>query len=305
MPTFVSVVIPVYNDADGLRDTLQSLIVQDCLDKDYEIIVADNGSTDQTTEVANDFRRRYPGLIKVVVEADVQSSYAARNKGVRIAKGGILCFVDADMTVEPDYVWRVRERFAKGSIDYLGCRVEMTLPRDTLAARFNGIRGFNNQASMKKHNYAPTCALAVRREVFDAVGHFDGRLESGGDYEFGQRVAASGFSMGYASDIVMHHPARWRYASLLSKSRRVSRGVAQLTHYYPGKFQHLYDRHFLIREFLPNNPFTWRRQLMAAGMPVGWISAVILSFYQVPLKIVGLICVLHETNRLRATHNGQ
>lgn len=74
----ISVIIPVYNDPAGLQDTLQSLVIQESPGK-FEIIVADNGLTDGTVQVAEKYCSRHEGLIKIVVEDNIQSSYAARN----------------------------------------------------------------------------------------------------------------------------------------------------------------------------------------------------------------------------------
>lgn len=72
----ISVIIPVYNDAEGLRDTLESLVDQE-FDGDYEILPVDNNSADNTGEVIEEFERNYPKLVRGLEENEIQSSYAA------------------------------------------------------------------------------------------------------------------------------------------------------------------------------------------------------------------------------------
>ena len=72
------------------------MVNQDFPKDQYEIIVADNCSTDESLDVAQEYTENYPYLVKYVVEDKIQSSYAARNKGIQISKGNVLAFTDSD-----------------------------------------------------------------------------------------------------------------------------------------------------------------------------------------------------------------
>lgn len=120
--------------------------------------------------------------------------------------------------------------------DYLGCNVEITLPEDTLVGRYNAHTGFPVKQYLEEENYAPTCALLVKREVFDDVGLFDARLISGGDREFGERVHEAGYEQGFAEDATVNHPARTSFESLAKKNFRVGRGFCQKQRYYPERY---------------------------------------------------------------------
>ena len=109
----VSVVIPVYNDPSGLQDTLESLVAQNFPKDQYEIIVVDNGSTDKTLDVAKMHADKYPQLVKYVIEDNIQSSYAARNKGIIVAKGELISFIDADMTVREEWLIKIQSIFKR------------------------------------------------------------------------------------------------------------------------------------------------------------------------------------------------
>lgn len=229
----LEVVVPVFNDPDGITQTITSIDPIRCL----AVRIVDNGSTDSTHETVRSLSANIEEVYPHV-ESTVQSSYAARNTGIRHTDADVLAFLDADMTVSNDYFDRALAHLHDNDLDYLGCRVDLTIPDDepTLTARYNAHTGFPVQQYLERHRYAPTCALFVRREVFEGVGLFDPRLLSGGDMEFGNRVDAAGYEMGYCADAVVQHPVRSSFRSLYGKNVRVGRGHCQLQRYYPDRY---------------------------------------------------------------------
>jgi glycosyltransferase involved in cell wall biosynthesis len=229
----LAVVIPVYNDPVGIKASLGALRARP-LDS---VVVVDNASTDKTGSVVDRYAND-ADTVERLVDSAVQSSYAARNTGIRHTDTDVIAFLDADMTVTDDYFDRALSHLCENDLGYLGCRVDLTIPdgEDTLTARYNAHTGFPVQQYIARHRYAPTCALFCRREVFEDVGLFDPRLVSGGDMEFGNRVDAAGYEMGYCTDAVAHHPVRSSLRSLYYKNVRVGRGHAQLQRYYPERY---------------------------------------------------------------------
>jgi glycosyltransferase involved in cell wall biosynthesis len=229
----LEVVVPVFNDPDGITQTVTSIDPIRCL----AVRIVDNGSTDNTHETVRCLSANIEGVYSHV-EPTVQSSYAARNTGIRHTDADVLAFLDADMTVSDGYFDRALTHLRENDLDYLGCRVDLTVPDDerTRTARYNAHTGFPVRQYLDRHRYAPTCALFVRREVFEDVGLFDPRLVSGGDMEFGNRVDAAGYEMGYCADAVVHHPVRSSVRSLYDKNVRVGRGHCQLQRYYPERY---------------------------------------------------------------------
>lgn len=225
----LSVIIPVYNDSGGLRQTLSSLVKQREA-PEYEVIVVDNDSTDETPDVIEEFEAKYPDIVFGCSETDIQSSYAARNTGIEHASGEIIGFIDADVTVDETWVADVYERFHESNVDYLGCNVEMYIPEgeDTFWARYDVAMGLPVEHYLGKKNFAPTCALAVRGEIFDSDILFDESLVSGGDKEFGKRVHEAGSKMDYAGTIVVRHPARTSFVSQFRKAVRIGKGQMEL-----------------------------------------------------------------------------
>ncbi len=243
---FVSVIVPVYNDPTGLSETLRVLAKQDYPAGRWEVIVVDNNSTDNTLQVASSFRGAISKL-EILTERR-QSSYAARNRGIQEAGGQILAFIDADMTVGRDWISRGVRDIESGRGDYVGCRVEVytseSLP--TIWAIHDQLTDFPIRHYMQEeHGYTIGGSLFVRRRVFETVGMFDGRLVSGGDREFGNRVQASGFNLFYDHDNVMRHPARSTFRSVWSKYLRIGKGTVDLRRYYPDRYRSLKPWSFL------------------------------------------------------------
>jgi len=228
-----SIIVPAYNESTTIADTIESLLA--LTGPDHEILIVDNGSTDDTRDVVREYAESHRHLT-LLVEDEVQGSYAARNRGIDRATGEVLAFLDADETVDEDWLTVALGAVEDRGVDYLGCRVDLTPDEDTLVARYNAHTGFPVATYLERERYAPTCALLVRRAVFEDVGRFDGRLISGGDVEFGQRVHAAGYDQGYAADAVVRHPARSSLEPLVKKNVRVGRGFCQKQRYYPERY---------------------------------------------------------------------
>lgn len=256
----VSVIIPVYNDPEGLAETLAALAGQSY--PDYEVVVADNGSTDATPEVARAFRETDPDLFTLVSETEIQGSYAARNTGIRAARedSRVFAFLDADSTVADDWLERAVAALAEQDAEYMGCRVEIPREDDEgMVARYDRLTGFPVARYVREEGYAPTNCLLVTRELLADVGGFDSRLVSGGDLEFGRRVRRSGRELHYTPEPVVTHPPRSSLSSMLGKYVRIGRGIEQNRRLHPelGHGRGLANP----RQYLPPKPSTLRREL--------------------------------------------
>ena len=253
----VSVIIPIYNDPEGTRTTLKSLVCQKY--DNYEILPVDNASTDETPTVIESFAESYPELVEPLEETEIQSSYAARNTGIEHARGEILAFIDADMHVEEDWLERLVGFYEETDCDYVGYEVVVTTTADpTIWERYERSLAFPVEEYLGRERYAPTCALLVERSVVDQVGRFDERLVSSGDREFGHRVHRAGFEQCFTDEVTAYHPARSSFDALRSKAVRIGRGREQVRRFHPelGNAPHPLDPFGVA----PPNPFRVRRQ---------------------------------------------
>jgi len=296
---YISVIIPVFQDKNGLIDTVSSLIAQDFPKNRYEIVIVDNNSKDGTKETALAIQNQYPGLIKIVHQDKIQSSYATRNAGVNAARGSICCFIDADMTAPADYLAKVSDHFDKdGKLMYLGCNVIILEKSGTISSKINRKYGFRIKEYFTKSNFVGAGCLSVRKKIFEQIGYFDDRLESGGDKEFGQRVHAAGLRQHYDHDLILYHPSRTTYASMLKKYKRIARGHAQLVHYYPERYSYYKsDRYYKISHYIP--PVL--RKLVALFF--GVIVSFLRYFYDLPIRLCALFEFRKELRKLARENN--
>lgn len=258
---FVSVVVPVYNDPEGIRATLDTLVAQSAPTDRYEIIVVDNGSTDDTRAVVREFDRG-DARLELLVEDEVQGSYAARNRGIDAAAGPVVAFVDADMVVGTTWIEDVARRMAATDADYLACDVRLFTAEDEgVVAKYNRLNDLHVQRFVEELSFAPTCCLVVRRRLLEELGGFDPRLQSGGDFEFGNRVATDGRRLHYCPELVMYHPTRTTLGALLRKARRVGRGKTQLRRRHTERYGSPFLGAVNPGEFLPPGPNVLRRSI--------------------------------------------
>ncbi|WP_281194045.1 glycosyltransferase family 2 protein [Halorubrum sp. F4] len=274
-----SVIIPVYNDPEGIRTTLHSLTTQSS--PYYDLFPVDNNSRDSTNSVITGIADEYPNLVQPCEETDVQSSYAARNTGVEDSSGNVLLFLDADMWVSETWVADMITALVSNDYDYLGCNVEVVAEdQPNIWERYEQSFSFPVDTYINNKHFAPTCALAVKRDVFEEVGLFDERLESGGDKEFGQRVHRAGFEQGYAGDVTAYHPARNSWDALRSKALRIGRGRTQKRRYHP-ELDEPHPLHPI--NYLPPSPFRLRRRFSGQDLSLPLLVGFYLLEYVLKL----------------------
>ncbi|MBE5883490.1 MAG: glycosyltransferase [Lachnospiraceae bacterium] len=117
----LSVIVPVYNMADGgkLEYCLDSLVNQTI--DDYEIIAVDDASTDTSLEILRDYESRYPDKVKVLCHKVNKRQGGAKNTGLRAAQGEWIGFIDSDDWVTPDYYEKLLGKAKETGADMVGC----------------------------------------------------------------------------------------------------------------------------------------------------------------------------------------
>ena len=239
----VSVIVPVYNDAARLGRCLAALRVQTWPAERLEVIVVDNGSTDDVGSALAELPRA------VLLHEPTPGSYAARNTGVEAARGNILAFTDSDCLPALDWIERgVAHLEASPTVGMVGGRIDLRFAdpaRPTAVELFDLIYGFPQERFVRRDGFSVTANLLTRRDVITRAGPFDASLRSGGDREWGARAVAAGFGVIYAEDVVVGHPARRRLAELTTRSVRLAGGHVEQTRRRTGR-----SRRALLRELL-------------------------------------------------------
>jgi len=185
----ISVVVPVKNGLPWLHEQLRALLCQPC-DVPWEVVVADNASSDGTAEVVRGYAEAHPRL-RLVDASSVVGPAATRNLGVRSAGGEILAFCDADDVVHPGWVesWvRALDRadVAAGLTDSWSLNdVPPSFPHELRPPPQGSQFGFLDAAVSGN--------MAVRRYAFEAVGGFDESLRVGEDTDLSWRLQLAGY----------------------------------------------------------------------------------------------------------------
>ncbi len=218
---FVSVIVPVYNQADRLARCLAALAAQTYPRDRYEVVVVDNGSTEDIRSVV----ARWEGM-RYAYESR-PGAYAARNRGIALAEGSVLAFTDADCLPAPGWLAAgVDALCAHPESGLVGGCIEVRDPvgRRDLVARFEALTAFNQERHLQVHRYGCTANLFTWKAVFEQVGRFDATLFSGGDQEWGHRVWKAGYALCYAPAAVVVHPPRRSVLDLIRREARYAGG---------------------------------------------------------------------------------
>lgn len=213
----VSVIIPHYNDSLRLAKTIASLQAQD-FPGPIEVLVVDNGS-DELPEVSQ------PALL---LQEAAPGSYAARNKALKVARGAIIAFTDSDCLPHPNWISAGVAALSRSpEIGLIGGQVRVVSDEPgepTIAELFDIAIAFPQEHYIRQGRYAATANVFTRTTIIEAVGQFDANLRSGGDAEWGQRVADAGYTLAYEPEAIVDHPARKSHAEIMKKIRRTTGG---------------------------------------------------------------------------------
>jgi glycosyltransferase involved in cell wall biosynthesis len=186
----VTVITPVYNAAETLESTVASVMAQTW--RSFELILIDDGSTDDSADVIRRCVARWPDQIRNTAQANAGAA-AARNAAARMARGRYLAFIDADdewepakletqvalMTARPDLVFSHTETLV---IDADGRQIDHWRLRDRV----------NTFTCLHSENFIYILTAMVRRDAFERVGAFDEQLRISADYDLWLRLARIG-----------------------------------------------------------------------------------------------------------------
>jgi glucosyl-dolichyl phosphate glucuronosyltransferase len=214
-----SIIIPTYNRADELRETLASLARLKPAG-DWEVIVADNNSNDHTKAVVTEAARSFPVALSYLFEPE-QGRSAALNAGIRAARGQIIVTTDDDVRVEPNWLDAVARAFERLGCDYLAGRVlpVWSCPRPAWLPDRGGrhwaviaLLDYGERPSELGKRAPLGVNMAFRRDCFERAGLWDNRLGRKAGTLLGQevrewrlRATAAGLRGFYAPEVVVRH----------------------------------------------------------------------------------------------------
>ncbi|MGJ3249729.1 MAG: glycosyltransferase [Elainellaceae cyanobacterium] len=257
---FVSVVVPIYNGEADLPDLLTCLWHQTYPADRVEYVLVDNNSGDRTSALLEDSVQtsRDRGIcLRALCEADIQSSYAARNTGIKATTGEIIAFTDADCRPQPDWLEQLIRPFAEPMVGIVAGEV-VALPSRNALERYADRQETLSQKHTLAHSFYPygqTANLAIHRQALKTVGLFRPYLTTGGDADLCWRIQQeTAWQIRFADQSIVKH----RHRSTLAELRH------QWTRYGQSN-RYLYELHgiALMRELtLRENLHRWSRWLL-------------------------------------------
>jgi glycosyltransferase involved in cell wall biosynthesis len=297
---YLSVIIPIYNGEADLPGLLSCLVAQTYPRDRVEYLIVDNGSTDETFTLLQNFETQEINL-KVLQENTIQSSYAARNVGILAARSPFLAFTDADCRPEPDWLINLIKPFTQnptlgwvaGEVKALESHnwLEQYADRqDTLSQKHTLANAFRP--------YGQTANLAIRRTCFEQIGGFRSYLTTGGDADICWRIlGASGqnperlepsaltstltsaLNWHFAEDAIVKHHHRSTLDDLLAQWQRYGRSN-----------RYLHDLHGVTLQAHPKVSYYLYRALrwFLKEAPIALINRDQQALISTP---IGLLCL--------------
>jgi glycosyltransferase involved in cell wall biosynthesis/predicted O-methyltransferase YrrM len=214
----LSVIIPCLNAADTIATQLEALADQ-CWSEPWEVIVADNGSTDGTQAVVERYQKRFRNC-RLVDASDRRGGAHARNVGARFAMGEALVFCDADDAVGQGWVRAIGEALAK--YDFLASRKEWEKLNPPWLYRNHGRPQEDGLQVISYPPYLPHAGgsgLGVKRLVHEAVGGFDESLPRLMDTDYCFRIQRAGVKLHFVQEAVVHGRYRNTLRGIFHQSR--------------------------------------------------------------------------------------
>ncbi len=222
----VSVIVPIYNGEADLSELIACFLSQTYPKEQVEYLLVDNNSSDRTLACLKTAAEHSPIEIRPLSEAKIQSSYAARNTGIRAAVGEILAFTDADCRPQPQWLHTLIQPFVNPSVALVAGEVA-SFPGESLLERFADRQDTLSQKHTLAHKFCPygqTANLAIRRIAFEKAGLFRPYLTTGGDADICWRIGREQIgSLEFAPTAIVKHRHRTTFAELASQWRRYGR----------------------------------------------------------------------------------
>lgn len=225
----MSVVLAVRDQARFLGDQIACLAAQDYRG-DWELVVADNGSSDGSARVAREAGRSVPAL-RVLDASERRGASHARNVGAAAAQGDLIAFCDADNQARPG--WLRGMVAAAQSADIVTGRFMVNSLNDPDRAAWVGVPP--THGPMRALQFMPFASggnSAYWSDVFARLEGFDEDLVAGEDVDISWRAQLHGYRLGFAGEAVMDRRCPARLSALLRQHWRYGRAAGMLVRRY-------------------------------------------------------------------------
>jgi biofilm PGA synthesis N-glycosyltransferase PgaC len=225
---FISLIVPAFNEEKTIRKSLQSLLEFDY--PNYEIIMVDDGSTDNTLEEVKDLKH---SKLKVIHQQN-KGKPNALNNGIKNSKGEIVVTVDADTTLNKNALQKIASRFIQNSkIGAVAGNVKV-IPENGVLNIIQGTEytiGINlvrkAQSMLGCVMIVPGPIAALRRDAIQKAGYFSDDTFAE-DFDITMKILKEGYKVEYADEAISYTDAPKNIEDLMKQRRRWYRGLLQV-----------------------------------------------------------------------------
>lgn len=277
---YISIVIPVYNEAVELEKTLKALQNQTYPKDMFEIIVVDNGSTDHTSELVKGFNG-----VKYILQTEfLNSSYSSRNRGIEKAKGDIVVLLDGTVIPEHDWLEKGIHCMAAQGADIATANVRFDYDGKVTAGKLYDTNNASTRRQVEKRGVAVTASLLVKKELFSELGLFPEGSVTAQDILWTRNATMSGYKLAFCEQSIAKKKAK-TFRKLIKKQWRESKGYPVIWQ-QQGKKVHVYKK--LLRSIIPVSKSKINRLLSNSGVELNtfqmirfyfvvWIVMIVMS----------------------------
>lgn len=205
----VSILMPTYNSAAYIKKSIDSVCSQDF--KDWELIIIDDGSTDNTYDIVASFQAILQNRL-TYIRTHNQGASLARNVGLKLCRGAFIAFLDSDDIWDSQKLSKQLEIFDQNpSIDLVFSNA-LIIDSNDLSTNKNYVKPSELEIPAKqiytqilaKRNYIPFSSIVVKKPVADEVGEFDDAFKSSQDSDWLLRLASKHMILGINENLVFY-----------------------------------------------------------------------------------------------------
>lgn len=221
----VSVIIPTYRDWKRLNLCLLGLKKQSFSSSKFEIIVVNNDPLDPVPDFVETKGCK-------ILEEKKPGSYAARNTGMKVAKGEIYAFTDSDCIPDPNWLKEGVKKMENSMVSRVGGKIKLFRPEkgSHFAFIYEKYLAFQQERNVKVFQKSVTGNFFAKRYLFELYGGFDEELMSGGDFFWNLRLSKHGEKIAFADKAVINHPSRLSLSEIATKKKRTASGYYKETY---------------------------------------------------------------------------
>lgn len=224
-----SIIIASYNEAENLEKCLGSLMNLNYTAEDVEIILVDNNSTDNTSEIVQKFTQ------VIYLKEEKPGASFARNKGIQHAKGEIMVFIDADAEADKDWLVKITSPFDDEKTGAVGGSIH-PYNKNSIVSQYLSISLFSRYPRYGKKREIkgfPSCNLAIRKQHIPQGFDSDVLPHYGEDKDICYQVLKKGYKVLFEPEAIIYHHHPESTGELLKLFAKSSIGRLNISRKYP------------------------------------------------------------------------